>query len=66
MDDDVPVGRNGSQLAQDGHEPRQGEIPDLVVGDADVEHDLFEPGATLQRELHLDRRPLRGKEDGVG
>ena len=43
MDDDVPVGRNGSQLAQDGHEPRQGEIPDLVVGDADVEHDLFEP-----------------------
>ena len=66
MDDDVPVGRNGSQLAQDGHEPRQREIPDLVVGDADVEDDLFEPGATLQRELDLDRGPLRGEEDGVG
>ena len=66
MDDDVPVGRNGSQLAQDGHEPRQGEIPDLVVGDADVEHDLFEPSAALERELDLDRRLPWSEEDGVG
>ncbi len=66
MDGDVGEGRCGCELSQDGQEPGCREVPDLVVGDADVGDDLFEPGAALEGELDLDRCPLGGEKDGVG
>jgi len=66
VNNDVGVGRCGGKLAQSREEARRGEVPDLVVGDAEVEHDLFEPLAALAGEFDLDRRLLRSKQETVG
>jgi hypothetical protein len=47
-------------------EPWWGEVPDLLVGDAEVEDDLFDALAALERELDLDRRCGVAVEDRVG
>src|SRR5207244_2520050 len=47
------------------HEPRGGEIPDLVVGLAEIADDLVEAGATLEVELDLDRGPLWADEHPI-
>lgn len=67
MDFDVGVGRRfGGELAQNRQKPRRGEVPDLVVGDAQVENDLLEPAAALAGQLDLDRGLLRCVQDAVG
>ena len=65
VDGDVAVGHVGGELAQAKEEPRRSEVPDAVVADGVVEHDLLEASAALEGELDLDRGPLRGEEDGV-
>jgi len=65
MNDDVRVRSRCGELAQDWQQSRDGEVPDVVVGDADVEHDLLEPYAALAGQLDLNRG-LRREQDAVG
>jgi len=66
VDGHVRVGHLGGALAQVREEPRRGEIPDLLVGDAEIEDDLLDALAALERELDLDRRRGVAVEDRVG
>ena len=56
----------GGALAEPREESGRGEVPDLVVGDAEVEDDLVDPLAALERELDLDRGLRVAVQDRVG
>ena len=60
------MGHLGGAFSEVRDEPGRGEVPDLLVGDAEVEDDLFDALAALERELDLDRRRGVAVEDRVG
>ncbi len=54
------------EVAQDAVQPAAGEVPDLVVVEAEVGDDLLEPATALERQLDLDRNTLGRVQDRVG
>jgi hypothetical protein len=66
VDGDVGEGVVGGEFVEGVVESGWGEVPDVVVVDAEVGEDLLEAGAAFEGELDLDRDPFGCAEDGVG